>query len=153
MIEFRQQIKELVAYILNPEEKDEDVIENYTDTVILACEEYHIKQLKLYGVVFNEASENLNISDVISSKNHLLKDEILSTGDWDEGDYANMMEGYLWKHKSIQKDGYVVYMRRYKNDGYTTIEEQGKEENKLFEGYISNIEELNQIVHLCRLHN
>lgn len=51
MIEFRQQIKELVTYILNPEERDEDVIENYTDTVMLACEEYHIKQLKLYGVV------------------------------------------------------------------------------------------------------
>lgn len=50
MIEFRQQIKELVTYILNPEERDEDVIENYTDTVMLACEEYHIKQLKLYGV-------------------------------------------------------------------------------------------------------
>ena len=55
MIEFRQQIKELVTYILNPEERDEDVIENYTDTVMLACEEYHIKQLKLYGVVVNEA--------------------------------------------------------------------------------------------------
>ena len=51
MIEFRKQIKELVTYILNPEERDEDVIENYTDTVMLACEEYHIKQLKLYGVV------------------------------------------------------------------------------------------------------
>ena len=50
MEDFRQQIKELVTYILNPEERDEDVIENYTDTVMLACEEYHIKQLKLYGV-------------------------------------------------------------------------------------------------------
>ena len=55
MIEFTKQIRELVTYILNPEEMDEDVIENYTDTVMLACEEYHIKQLKLYGVVFNEA--------------------------------------------------------------------------------------------------
>ena len=58
MIEFRKQIKELVTYILNPEERDEDVIENYTDTVMLACEEYHIKQLKLYGVVGQ--SEQLN---------------------------------------------------------------------------------------------
>ncbi len=55
MDEFRQQIKELVTYILKPKERDEDVIENYTDTVMLACEEYHIKQLKLYGVVVNEA--------------------------------------------------------------------------------------------------
>ena len=43
-------------------------------------------------------------------------------------------------------------MRRYKNDGFTTIIEQGKDDNKLFEGYIKNIEELKQIVHLCRLH-
>lgn len=55
MDEFRQQIKELVTYILNPKERDEDVIENYTDTVMLACKEYHIKQLKLYGVVVNES--------------------------------------------------------------------------------------------------
>ena len=39
--EFRQQIKELVIYILDPKDRDEDVIENYTDTVLLACEEYH----------------------------------------------------------------------------------------------------------------
>lgn len=63
MIEFRQQIKELVTYILNPEERDEDVIENYTDTVMLACEEYHIKQLKLYGVVFNEVAESKELID------------------------------------------------------------------------------------------
>lgn len=101
---------------------------------------------------FNEASENLNISDVRSSKNHLTKDEIISTGDWYEADYINLMEGYFWKHKNIEEDGYVFYMKRYKNDGFTTIIEQGKDDNKLFEGYIKNIEELKQIVHLCRLH-
>lgn len=88
----------------------------------------------------------------ISSKNHLSKDEILSTGDWYEADHINLMEGYLWKHKSIEEDGYVFYMRRNKNDGLTTIAEEGKEYNILFEGYIKNIDELNQIVHLCRLH-
>ena len=68
MIKFRQQIKELVTYILNPEERDEDVIENYTDTVMLACEEYHIKQLKLYGVVFNEVVESDNTANKESLK-------------------------------------------------------------------------------------
>ena len=96
--------------------------------------------------------KKLHISDVISSKNHLTKDEIISTGDWYEADYINLMEGYFWKHKNIEEDGYVFYMRRYKNDGFTTIVEEGKDDNKLFEGYIKNIEELKQIVHLCRLH-
>lgn len=43
-------------------------------------------------------------------------------------------------------------MRRYKNDGFAIITEQGRDDNKLFEGYIKNTEELRQIVHLCRLH-
>ena len=100
----------------------------------------------------DNTDKKLHISDVISSKNHLTKDEIISTGDWYEADYINLMEGYFWKHKNIEEDVYVFYMRRYKNDGFTTIIEQGKDDNKLFEGYIKNIEELKQIVHLCRLH-
>ena len=88
----------------------------------------------------------------MSSKNHLTKDEILSTGDWYEADYINKMEGYFWKHKSIEEDGYTFYMRRYIDEGFTTIVEQGRDENKLFEGYIKNIEELKQLVNLCRLH-
>ena len=100
----------------------------------------------------NNTDKKLHISDVSSSKNHLSKDEILSTGDWHEADYINLMEGYFWKPKNIEEDGYVFYMRRYKNDGFTTIEEHGKKRNKLFEGYIKNIEELKQVVHLCRLH-
>jgi hypothetical protein len=91
-------------------------------------------------------------SNNISSKNILTKDEILSTGDWYESDYMNYIEGYFWKHKSIAVDGYVFYMKRYNDDGFTTIIEDGRKENKLFEGYIKNIEELKQIVHLCRLH-
>ena len=50
----------------------------------------------------DNTDKKLHISDVISSKNHLSKDEILSTGDWYEADYINLMEGYFWKHK-IQK--------------------------------------------------
>lgn len=132
-----------------------EIVEELLDCVADATDtETQITNLTLAGILMNEVlDEVLTIPDVVSNKNHLSKDEILSTGDWDEGDYANMMEGYLWKHKSMGKDDYVIYMRRYKNDGYTTIEEQGKEENKLFEGYINNIEELNQIIHLCRLHS
>ena len=77
----------------------------------------------------NNTDKKLHISDIISSKNHLTKDEIISTGDWYEADYINLMEGYFWKHKNIEEDGYVFYMRRYKNDGFTTIIEQGKDDN------------------------
>jgi hypothetical protein len=88
----------------------------------------------------------------ISSKNELSKDEILSSGDWIEADYLNLMEGYFWKHKNIKEDGYVFYMRIHANDGFTTIiEENEKDSNKLFEGYIKNIEDLKQVIHLCRL--
>ena len=90
-------------------------------------------------------------SDTIDSKNNLTKDEILITNDWLEADYINAMEGYFWKHKNIKEDGYTFYMRRYKNDGLTTVIEEGRDENKLFEGYIKNISELKQMVHLCRL--
>lgn len=82
----------------------------------------------------------------------LTKDQIISTGDWYEADYINLMEGFFWKHKNILENGYTFYMRRYKDDGFTTITEQGKDDNKLFEGYITNIEELKQIIHLCGLH-
>ncbi len=87
----------------------------------------------------------------IDSKTTLTKEEILSTGDWLEADYVNNMEGYYWKHRSIKEDDYSFYMRRYKGDGFTTINEEGKSPNKLFEGYIKNSEELKQIVNLCRL--
>lgn len=96
--------------------------------------------------------ENFESSNSTSSQNNLTKDEIISTGDWIEADYTGSMEGYFWAHTSIQKDGYVFYLRRNNYDGFTTILEKGKKnDNKLFEGYIKNIEELNQIVHLCRL--
>ena len=99
----------------------------------------------------NKENQKLDTSDTISSKTHLTKEEILSTGDWYEADYINLMEGYFWNHTSIEECGYVFYMRRYKNDGFTTIIEEGKRDNKLFEGYIKNIDELRQVVHLCRL--
>lgn len=85
--------------------------------------------------------------------NNLTKDEILSTGDWYETDHINLVEGYFWKHRNIEVNGYVFYMKRFINDGYTTIVIEGREDvNTLFEGYITNIDELKQIVHLCRLH-
>lgn len=82
----------------------------------------------------------------------ITKQEILDTNDWYASDYANNMEGFFWKHKSILNDGYTYYMKRYKTDGYTTITGEGNYENTLFEGYIENIEELKQITYLCRLH-
>ena len=45
----------------------------------------------------DNTDKKLHISDVISSKNHLTKDEVISTGDWYEADYINLMEGYFWK--------------------------------------------------------
>ena len=44
----REQAKELVTYILCPKDRDKDVIENYTDTLINFAREYHAEQLKLY---------------------------------------------------------------------------------------------------------
>ena len=93
-----------------------------------------------------------NISNNISGENHLTKDEVISTGDWFEADGIGLTEGYFWKHKNIQEDGHVFYMRRNNKDGFTTIKEEGTDNNKLFEGYIKNLEELKQAVHLCRLH-
>lgn len=87
----------------------------------------------------------------IDDKCLLSKEEILSTGDWLEADYIGGMEGYFWKHKSIQYDDYTFYMRRYKNDGFTTIKEEGKHDNKLFEGYIKTLDDLASIMNLCRL--
>ena len=82
----------------------------------------------------------------------LTKQEILDTNDWYAADYANNMEGFFWKHKSILNDDYTFYMRRFKTDGHTTIIEEGRDKIPLFDGYIESIEELKQITHLCRLH-
>ena len=92
------------------------------------------------------------MENCINSKNILIKHDILLTNNWIEADYINDMEGYFWYHKNICEDGFTFYMRRYKNDGFTTITEQGRDDNKLFEGYIKNLEELKQIEYLCRLH-
>lgn len=93
------------------------------------------------------------LKNKIDSACILTKEEILSTDDWYLSDYINLMEGYFWKHKNIKEDGYNFYMRRNKNDGYTTIVENGRDDdNKLFEGYIKNNKDLKQITLLCRLH-
>jgi len=74
----------------------------------------------------------LNISDVISNKNHLTKDEILSTGDWYEADYIKLMEGYFWKHiipyfMSMSGKEYVKhnseYLKLHRERKYDTYEE------------------------------
>lgn len=93
-----------------------------------------------------------NTSGNIDCKTSLTKQEILSTGDWYQCDYSGSMEGYFWAHKNIEDDEYTIYMRRYNNDGMTVITEIGKEDNKLFEGYIKNLNELGYIVHFCRLY-
>jgi len=47
----REQAKELVTYMLCPKDRDKDVIENYTDTLMEFAKEYNKKQLKLCGVI------------------------------------------------------------------------------------------------------
>jgi len=81
----------------------------------------------------------------------ITKQDILLTEDWYEADYINLMEGYFWKHKSIQEDDYTFYMKRYKDNGFTVITEEGKEENKLFEGYITSLDDLQTIIRLLKL--
>ena len=44
MEDFRKQVKDLVVYMIDPID-DDDVIENYTDTIMLVCDEYHDKKL------------------------------------------------------------------------------------------------------------
>ena len=94
------------------------------------------------------------MTDNLFSKTFLTKDEILATGDWYEADYNSIMEGYFWKHKSLLNNQYTFYMRRHNDDGFTTITEEGhnRDDIRLFDGYIKNLDELKQIVHLCRLH-
>ena len=46
----RKEMKTMVKYILPKKEHDRDVIENYTDTMVLIAEEYKDEQLKLCGV-------------------------------------------------------------------------------------------------------
>ena len=64
MEDFRQKIKELVTYILNPKDRDEDVIENYTDSVMLACEDYHKEKLKEYFVKEKPINDQSYIKDL-----------------------------------------------------------------------------------------
>jgi hypothetical protein len=91
-------------------------------------------------------------NDKINSPSNLTKEEILSTNDWCKAGYINLIEEYFWKHKNKENDGYNIYMVRQKNDGFTKIILEDKEDDdKLFEGYIKNIFELNQVVHLLRL--
>ena len=81
-------------------------------------------------------------------KRILSKTEILSTGNWSEGKHIDSMERYYWNSE------YTRFYMRIFDDGFATILEKRKDENnKLFEGYITNIEELNQVVHLLRLNN
>lgn len=91
----------------------------------------------------------------INDKPILTKEEILQTGEWVPADYINAMEGYFWKDKTLLEDGYYFYMRRYINDGFTTVHEEGRNRDglpsKLFEGYIKTANDLEQMVHLLRL--
>lgn len=44
-------MREMVKYILPDECRDDkDIVENYTDTMVMIAEEYHTEQLKLYSV-------------------------------------------------------------------------------------------------------
>jgi hypothetical protein len=81
----------------------------------------------------------------------MTKEDILATGDWYEADSINQMHGFFWRHKSIADDGYVFYMKFFSNDGFTCIEEKGRDENKLFEGYLKTPSDLEDIVRLCCL--
>jgi hypothetical protein len=45
-------MREMVKYILPDECRDDnDIVDNYTDTMVMIAEEYHTEQLKLYNVV------------------------------------------------------------------------------------------------------
>lgn len=83
---------------------------------------------------------------------NLTKENIIDTNNWYLSNYSGIVEGYFWKHKNLENNNYTFYMKRHITDGFTIIIEEGTNENKLFEGYITNIEELNQIVKLCKLH-
>jgi len=44
-------MREMVKYILPDECRDDkDIVENYTETMVMIAEEYHNEQLKLYHV-------------------------------------------------------------------------------------------------------
>lgn len=107
-----------------------------------------MEQYKSFKWLYDKL-KNQDVSD--DGKITLTKEMILSTGDWYEGDYINQMEGYFWKHKSILNDGYTFYMRRYLNDGLTIITEEGREDNKLFEGYIKSMDNLKNIIDILHL--
>ena len=94
---------------------------------------------------------------LISDKTTLTREEILSTNKWYLSTYINNEEVYFWEAINNETRGYGIEFKFCKDDGFSTITEinmytqAGYEDNKLFEGYIKNLEELNQIVNLCRL--
>ena len=49
-MDLKKELRIMVEYILPPEDRDKDVIENYVDTLVLINEEY-TEQLILSGVV------------------------------------------------------------------------------------------------------
>jgi hypothetical protein len=89
---------------------------------------------------------------MISSRTILTKDDIIQTGDWYLSEFINSMEGYFWIHKNIKDDSYTFHMKRSKDDGHTiVIEITSLDNNKLFEGYIKNLDDLKDMIHLTRL--
>jgi len=56
--ELTDNMREMVKYILPDEYRDNnDIVENYTDTMTMIAEEYKTDQLKLYGVSKNVAKQ------------------------------------------------------------------------------------------------
>jgi hypothetical protein len=83
----------------------------------------------------------------------LTKQQILDTNNWHLCDYINLMEGFLWKHLNKTDHNITFYMRRTINDGYTKIEESDSldDDKVIFEGYIKNLKDLEDITRLLEL--
>lgn len=83
----------------------------------------------------------------------LTKEEILETGNWYLSDYINSHEGYYSTKYSISNDGWVFYMKRRLDDGFTIIREEHADSTleTLFQGLIMDLNDLNNITRMLDL--
>jgi hypothetical protein len=96
-----------------------------------------------------ELNESKNLNNIPS------KEDILSTGDWEEPNYYKSQGspyGEMYVYQWVHNNENVQMLVSKSGDGFTIIYDDYKERNKLFQGYIESLEDLDQVIRLCRLH-
>lgn len=82
------------------------------------------------------------------------KEELLSTGDWIDYGLNGVRQLFIWKHIDPEI-AISCELLIYFDDGHTKLTEYDNDDDfqrPLFEGYIETLEDLQQIIKLCKLH-